>query len=40
MLLQIDQIETVDWNLLIASPTVMSVFFYYVVKHHDPNASD
>ena len=35
-----DQLETFDWILLIFSPIVMCVFSYFVVKHHEPKASD
>jgi hypothetical protein len=37
---QNDQLEAFDWILMIGSPIAMSTFVYFVVKHHDPIASD
>jgi hypothetical protein len=37
---QNDQLEALDWALMIGAPIALSIIAYFVVKHHDPNASD
>ena len=40
ILLTEDNLELLDYMLIIGGPCVLSVLFYFVVLHHDPDASD
>jgi hypothetical protein len=35
-----DKLNVFDYALILFSPFALSIFFYFVVLHHDPNASD
>lgn len=35
-----DTLSAFDYFLIISAPFVLGVFFYFIVLHHDPDASD
>lgn len=35
-----DNLGLIEYILIICAPPVLGVFSYFVVLHHDPNASD
>jgi len=35
-----EKLDVYDYILMLVSPFVLSIIFFFVVLHHDPNASD